>query len=86
MPGMTGTEFLSRVKQMYPDTIRLMLSGYTRVDSIIEATNSGAVFRFHAKPWDGDALRKSIDDAFRYYWSRPARHQVPAAQAGADRA
>jgi EAL domain-containing protein (putative c-di-GMP-specific phosphodiesterase class I)/CheY-like chemotaxis protein len=72
MPGMTGTEFLSRVKQLYPDTIRLMLTGYTRVDSIIEATNSGAVFRFHTKPWDSAALRKSIDDAFRYYWSARA--------------
>jgi diguanylate cyclase (GGDEF)-like protein/PAS domain S-box-containing protein len=82
MPGMTGTEFLSRVRQLYPDTIRLMLSGYTKVDSIIEATNSGAVFRFHTKPWDSAALRKSIDDAFRYYWSS-RRGDGPAACATA---
>jgi diguanylate cyclase (GGDEF)-like protein/PAS domain S-box-containing protein len=68
MPGMMGTEFLSRVKQIHPDTIRIMLSGYTAVDSIIEATNSGAVFRFHTKPWDDDALRASIAEAFRYHW------------------
>ncbi|WP_056438177.1 EAL domain-containing protein [Massilia sp. Root335] len=68
MPGMSGTEFLSRVKVMYPNTIRIMLSGYTAVDSIIEATNSGAVFRFHVKPWDDDVLRNSIAEAFRYHW------------------
>ena len=68
MPGMSGTEFLSRVKVMYPKTIRIMLSGYTAVDSIIEATNSGAVFRFHVKPWDDDVLRNSIAEAFRYHW------------------
>jgi diguanylate cyclase (GGDEF)-like protein/PAS domain S-box-containing protein len=68
MPGMSGTEFLSRVKAMYPDTIRMMLSGYTAIDSIIEATNSGAVFRFHSKPWDDGVLRNSIAEAFRYHW------------------
>jgi diguanylate cyclase (GGDEF)-like protein/PAS domain S-box-containing protein len=68
MPGMMGTEFLSRVKQIHPHTIRIMLSGYTAIDSIIEATNSGAVFRFHTKPWDDDALRASIAEAFRYQW------------------
>jgi diguanylate cyclase (GGDEF)-like protein len=68
MPGMMGIEFLSRVKQIHPHTIRIMLSGYTAVDAIIEATNSGAVFRFHTKPWDDDALCASIADAFRYHW------------------
>jgi CheY-like chemotaxis protein len=75
MPGMTGTEFLAKVKELYPNTIRMMLSGYTAVDSIIEATNSGAVFRFHTKPWNDDALRASIAEAFRYHWlMRKADH------------
>jgi DNA-binding NtrC family response regulator len=68
MPGMSGTEFLSRVKALHPDTIRIMLSGYTAVESIIEATNSGAVFRFHTKPWDDEGIRASIAEAFRYHW------------------
>nr|WP_307727345.1 EAL domain-containing protein [Telluria mixta] len=68
MPGMMGIEFLSRVKHIHPKIIRIMLSGYTAVDAIIEATNSGAVFRFHAKPWDDEALCASIADAFRYHW------------------
>ncbi|NIA57838.1 EAL domain-containing protein [Massilia sp. TW-1] len=68
MPEMSGTEFLSRVKVMYPKTIRIMLSGYTAVNSLIQVTNSGAVFRFHVKPWDDDVLRNSIAEAFRYHW------------------
>jgi diguanylate cyclase (GGDEF)-like protein/PAS domain S-box-containing protein len=68
MPFMSGTQFLSKVKKLYPDTLRLMLTGYTGIDSIIEATNSGAVFRLHTKPWDSEVLSASIADAFRYYW------------------
>ncbi len=60
--------FLATVKALYPQTIRIMLSGYTAVDALIAAMNSGAVFRFHAKPWDDEALRASIADAFRYQW------------------
>lgn len=78
MPGMMGTEFLSRVKQLHPHTIRIMLSGYTAVDSIIEATNSGAVFRFHTKPWDDDVLRTSIAEAFRYHWLMRTAEDVQA--------
>jgi diguanylate cyclase (GGDEF)-like protein len=68
MPGMTGTEFLAKVKDLHPKAIRIMLSGYTAVDAVIDATNSGAVFRFHTKPWDDNVLRASIAEAFRYHW------------------
>jgi diguanylate cyclase (GGDEF)-like protein/PAS domain S-box-containing protein len=68
MPDMTGIELLVKVKELYPHTIRMMLSGYTAIDSIIDATNTGAVFRFHTKPWDDLTLRQSIAEAFRYHW------------------
>lgn len=84
MPGMMGIEFLSRVKQIHPDTIRIMLSGYTAVDSIIEAINSGAVFRFHTKPWDEDALRTSIAEAFRYHWFMHTAEEVITTQGRYD--
>lgn len=66
MPGMTGVEFLSKVKELHPDTIRLMLSGYTELNSVTDAINEGAVFRFLTKPWDDDKLRASIKEAFQY--------------------
>ncbi len=67
MPGMSGTEFLSRVKAMYPDTIRMVLSGYTDLATVTEAINRGAIYKFLTKPWDDDALRQQVQEAFRRY-------------------
>ena len=65
MPIMTGTEFLRRVKDLYPETIRIILSGYTELQSVIEAINEGSIYRFLTKPWDDDLLRAAIREAFR---------------------
>lgn len=65
MPDMSGTEFLARVREMYPDTVRLALSGYTDAATISEAINQGAVYRFLLKPWDDAELRGHIRAAFR---------------------
>jgi diguanylate cyclase (GGDEF)-like protein/PAS domain S-box-containing protein len=65
MPGMSGTEFLDIVKQLYPDTIRIILSGYTDLDVVTESVNRGAVFKFLTKPWNDDLLRKQVREAFR---------------------
>ncbi|KKO46823.1 hypothetical protein WG68_02440 [Arsukibacterium ikkense] len=64
MPGMSGTEFLSQVKDMYPDTIRMVLSGYTDLKSVTEAINKGAIYKFMTKPWQDDELRREIKKAF----------------------
>ncbi|GAB3457150.1 EAL domain-containing protein [Massilia terrae] len=68
MPVMSGTEFLSKVKEMYPDTIRIILSGYTEVGTVLESINRGAIYRFYTKPWDDDELRENVRLAFRHYW------------------
>ncbi len=67
MPGMTGTELLDKVKNLYPNTIRVVLSGYTDLNVITEAVNRGAVFRFLTKPWDDNELRDQIRNAFVHY-------------------
>ncbi len=64
MPGMTGVELLRRARQLYPDTIRLVLSGYTELQSITDAINEGAIYKFLAKPWDDDELRAHLREAF----------------------
>jgi diguanylate cyclase (GGDEF)-like protein/PAS domain S-box-containing protein len=68
MPVMSGTEFLSKVKEMYPETIRIILSGYTGVETVLESINRGAIYRFYTKPWDDVALRDNVRLAFRHYW------------------
>ena len=68
MPVMNGTQFLNTVKELYPDTIRIVLSGYTDLESIMDAINRGAIYRFYTKPWDDDLLRANIQEAFRHHW------------------
>lgn len=65
MPGMTGVEFLGIAKDLYPDTVRIVLSGYTELHSVTDAVNQGAIYKFLTKPWDDDQLRGHIDEAFR---------------------
>ncbi|RZI78652.1 MAG: EAL domain-containing protein, partial [Rubrivivax sp.] len=65
MPGMTGVEFLRRAKELYPETVRLVLSGYTELQSITDAINEGAIYKFLTKPWDDERVRAHIAEAFR---------------------
>lgn len=64
MPGMTGIEFLREARRLHPHTVRITLSGYTDLQSIIEAVNEGAVYKFLTKPWDDDLLRHHVAQAF----------------------
>ncbi len=63
MPGMTGSELYLQVKSLYPHTIRLIMSGYTELESITSAINDGAIFKFLLKPWDDDKLVGHIREA-----------------------
>jgi len=67
MPVMTGTEFLSRVKDLYPDTVRLVLSGYSELESLTDAINKGAIYRYISKPWEDDKFKQDVMQAFRHY-------------------
>ena len=66
MPGMTGVEFLRRAKELYPDTVRMVLSGYTELQSITDAVNEGAIYRFLTKPWDDERLLVHVREAFAH--------------------
>ncbi|HEX8956967.1 MAG TPA: EAL domain-containing protein [Burkholderiaceae bacterium] len=66
MPGMTGVEFLGKAKELYPDTVRIVLSGYTELHSVTDAVNQGAIYKFLTKPWDDEQLVGHIQEAFRH--------------------
>jgi CheY-like chemotaxis protein len=68
MPLMKGTDFLVKVKDMHPDTIRIIMSSRTGLASVIDAINRGAVYRFISKPWKDDALLNDIREAFQHHW------------------
>ncbi|MBW4655310.1 MAG: response regulator [Kaiparowitsia implicata GSE-PSE-MK54-09C] len=63
MPHMSGTEFLSLTATQYPDIIRIILTGYTDVEDLVEAINSGKVFKYVTKPWDDEELRTVVRQA-----------------------
>lgn len=67
MPAMTGVEFFRRVKDIYPDTVRIVLSGYTELKSVTDAINEGAIYKFLTKPWDDEQLRDHVREAFQRY-------------------
>lgn len=67
MPGMVGSEFLARAKDLRPETIRMILSGYTELNTVTDAINLGAVFKFLTKPWDDELLRDHVREAFKQY-------------------
>lgn len=64
MPDMTGVEFFRIAKEAYPETIRIMLSGYTELQSVTDAVNEGAIYKFLTKPWDDSQLKEHIAEAF----------------------
>lgn len=65
MPGMTGVEFLRRAKAIHPDAVRMVLSGHADLQSVTDAINEGAIYKYITKPWDRDRLRNLVRDAFR---------------------
>jgi FixJ family two-component response regulator len=67
MPGMTGIELFQEVQNRWPDTIRVILSGYSAVQTIIEAINEGEVYKFLSKPWNDEELRSNIRRALDQY-------------------
>lgn len=62
MPNMTGVQFLQHIPQEQ-DNIRIILTGFSDIESIIEAINTGMVYRYITKPWDKDELKITIDNA-----------------------
>ncbi|MBD2079575.1 SpoIIE family protein phosphatase [Leptolyngbya sp. FACHB-17] len=67
MPEMLGTEFLSRTADRFPDTIRIVLTGYTDVEDLVDAINSGKVFKYITKPWKPQQLQVVVEQAAETY-------------------
>jgi two-component system probable response regulator PhcQ len=67
MPGMTGAEFLSAVKERNPETLRIMLTGHASIEAAMTAVNSGEIYRFFVKPWNDVELKLAIRSALEKY-------------------
>jgi len=85
MPKMTGVEFLSRSLKTHPDAIRILLTGYADIEVVIEAINSGQIYRYVNKPWDPVDLVNTVDKAVeRYELGQELREKNQALQAALD--
>ncbi|HEY9640887.1 MAG TPA: response regulator, partial [Coleofasciculaceae cyanobacterium] len=67
MPRMSGTEFLGRTVDRFPDTIRILLTAYTDVEDLVGAINAGKVFKYITKPWNPAELQTIVQQAAETY-------------------
>jgi DNA-binding NtrC family response regulator len=67
MPEMSGSEFLEKTKEVSPDSIRIVLTGYADIDATINAINRGGAYRYVAKPWNDTDLVLTVRDAAEKY-------------------
>lgn len=67
MPDMSGTEFLSKTVPDFPDTVRIILTGFTDVTDLVQAINSGQVYRYITKPWEPNKLKQLVQKAASTY-------------------
>ena len=67
MPNMTGVEFLEKVIEIFPDPIRILLTGYADMGAVVDAVNKGKIFHYLAKPWNEEELDLTITRAFEKY-------------------
>jgi DNA-binding NtrC family response regulator len=76
MPGMTGIELLKSTASLRPRMVRIILTGYTDVEDLVEAVNCGQVYKYVTKPWNNDEVRLMVSRAIEHYETNKARHDL----------
>lgn len=76
MPEMSGVELMQRTARLRPHMVRILLTGYTDVDSLIEAINTGHVYKYITKPWKNDDLLLTVARALEHYETLKSRHNL----------
>jgi DNA-binding NtrC family response regulator len=76
MPGMTGIEFLESILTVYPDTIRILLTGFSDMNAVMDAINRGQVYKYLVKPWQNDELKLYIQNALEIYHLRKENKEL----------
>ena len=74
MPAMTGIELMMKTVAIRPQMVKILLTGYTDVGALIEALNSGLVYRYLTKPWNNDDLRLTVSRALEHYEMMKSKH------------
>ena len=67
MPGMSGIEFFESILEVFPDPIRILITGYTDINAVIDAINRGQVYKYLTKPWNESDIKIFVDKAYEVY-------------------
>jgi response regulator RpfG family c-di-GMP phosphodiesterase len=76
MPNMTGVEFLEKIIDDFPDPIRILLTGFTDMNAVVDAINKGKIFHYLTKPWNEEELDKTIERAYDIYMEKEKIKQM----------
>lgn len=76
MPQMTGIEFLKRASEIRPNTVRIILTGYTDVNALVEVINSGIIYKYVSKPWVNEDLQQTVSRALEHYETNKRQHEL----------
>lgn len=76
MPNMSGLELLKQTAELRPHMVRMILTGYTDVGTLVEALNSGLVYQYLTKPWSNEELRLTVTRALEHYEAVRMRHEL----------
>ncbi len=76
MPGINGVDFLRKVYERWPDTVRIVLSGYADTGAVVSAINEGRIYKFIPKPWNDDELKGTISNAIERYFLAQKNQQL----------
>lgn len=78
MPGIKGVSFLEAVLEKHPEPVRMLLTGYSDLEAVIEAINKTHIYRYITKPWKEEDVIKAIEDAFNAYQKNKERKEMIA--------
>lgn len=79
MPEMTGIELLKSTVPLRPRMVRMILTGYTDIDALVEAINCGQVYRYVTKPWSNEELKVTVRRALEHYETNKERYELELA-------
>jgi response regulator RpfG family c-di-GMP phosphodiesterase len=76
MPVTTGSEFLKQTVELFPDQIRILLTGFADIDALKDAVNNGKIYCYLQKPWNEDELRDTIYKAYESYKAKVEKDEL----------
>ena len=85
MPEMNGLELLKIVKKQYPDIIRMVLSGYTQITTLLTAINQGEIYKYITKPWKlEEEFKPAVREALEHYQASHSQENAEAVQSASE--